>query len=81
MASEVPEFANSLYLSAANAGVVLGAYVGGLFIEEFGMHGVVWCGLLFALLAFLAITLKASLFGIGSSRPGTARSVGSSGAQ
>ena len=81
VASEVPEFANSLYLSAANAGVVLGAYVGGLFIEEFGMHGVVRCGLLFALLALLAIALKASLFGVGSSRPGTARLVGNNGAQ
>lgn len=70
VATEAPDFGNSLYLSAANAGVVLGAYCGGLFIDAFGIAGVIWCGCLFALLALLAITVKAGLYGTGTMRRG-----------
>ncbi len=47
-APDVPEFATSLYISAANLGVVLGAGVGGAFIGTAGMPGTVWSGWLFA---------------------------------
>lgn len=68
VAQEAPEFANSLYLSAANAGVVFGSFCGGLFIDALGMSGVIWCGLLFSLLAFASIGSKVALYGLGTVR-------------
>ncbi len=62
-APEAPEFATSLYVSAANAGIALGAWVGGLFIDAIGMPGTIWCGLLFATLSLIVIATKAALFG------------------
>ena len=62
-APEAPEFATSLYVSAANAGIALGAWVGGLFIDAIGMSGTIWCGLIFAILSFAVIGVKAAMFG------------------
>jgi DHA1 family inner membrane transport protein len=57
-APEAPEFATSLYISAANLGVVLGASIGGGFITAFGMAGALWGGWLFAALAVLFVIAK-----------------------
>jgi predicted MFS family arabinose efflux permease len=62
-APEAPEFATSLYVSAANGGIALGAWTGGLFIEAAGISGIIWCGLCFAALALVIIAIKAVLFG------------------
>ncbi|MGO4813849.1 MFS transporter [Cupriavidus sp. 2MCAB6] len=61
-APEAPEFATSLYISAANLGVVSGAAVAGGFITAVGMTGAVWSGWLFAVLATLCTALKVLLF-------------------
>ncbi len=61
-APEAPEFATSLYISAANLGVVLGSAVGGWFVSTAGMTGALWSGWLFAALATLSIALKVLLF-------------------
>jgi predicted MFS family arabinose efflux permease len=58
VAAEAPEFATSLFVSAGNAGVVLGSAVGGLFIDTFGTAGVIWCGLGFSVLSVLVIVAK-----------------------
>lgn len=63
VAPEAPDFATSLYVSSANAGVVLGSSIGGVFINAAGMNGAIWCGLLFATLSFIIILMKAALFG------------------
>ena len=52
-AQEAPEFATSLFVSAANVGVTLGATVGGAFIAAQGMKGPIQAGWLFAILALL----------------------------
>jgi len=62
VASEAPEFATSLFVSAGNAGVVLGSAIGGLFIGTFGMDGVIGCGLIFSVLSVLVIAAKAMIY-------------------
>lgn len=61
-APEAPAFATSLFISAANLGVMLGSAVGGGFISANGMHGALWSGWLFAALALLSMLLKVRLF-------------------
>lgn len=61
-APEAPAFATSLYISAANLGVMLGSAVGGGFISANGMQGALWSGWLFAALALLSMLLKVRLF-------------------
>ncbi|MBT2574960.1 MFS transporter [Bacillus sp. ISL-51] len=51
-AKEAPEFGNSLFVSFSNLGITLGTAAGGWFISRLGIHQLIWCGMLFALLAF-----------------------------
>lgn len=62
-APQAQSFATSLYVSAANAGIALGAWIGGVFIDTYGLPGTLVCGLLFAGLALLVIVAKAVLYG------------------
>ncbi|GED69676.1 MFS transporter [Brevibacillus reuszeri] len=64
-AKEAPEFGNSLFVSFSNLGITLGSYVGGWFISEWGVHQLIWSGVLFAGFAFL--TIAAGIKGIGIS--------------
>jgi DHA1 family inner membrane transport protein len=59
---EAHDFASSLYLTAANAGVMSGSLAAGAAIARAGMPGVVWCGLAFCGLAVLVIALKAAIY-------------------
>lgn len=68
-APEAHEFATSLYVSSANAGVVIGASMGGVFIDAFGITGVIGCGLIFAALSLFAIGWKALAFGGAKALP------------
>ena len=52
-APEAPDFANGLFLTAANMGCVLGTTVSGHFIDAWGMQYAVLGGLLFCMLAAL----------------------------
>ena len=54
-APEAPDFANGLFLTAANMGCVLGTTVSGHFIDAWGTQYVVLGGLLFCLLAALTV--------------------------
>ncbi len=54
-APEAPDFANGLFLTAANMGCVLGTMVGGWFINTRGMEFVVMEGILFCTVAALII--------------------------
>lgn len=67
-APEAHSFATSLYVSAANGGIAIGAWVGGLFITAYGLPGTIWCGLIFAVLSFVVLGVKAALYGGGSDR-------------
>lgn len=69
-APEAPEFATSLYISAANLGVVFGSALGGTWITQAGMVGALWSGWLFAALALLCVALR--LRRVGGSDSGTA---------
>jgi DHA1 family inner membrane transport protein len=69
-APEAHSFATSLYVSAANGGIAIGAWVGGLFITAYGLPGTIWCGLIFAVLSFIVLGVKAFLYGAGSDRVG-----------
>jgi len=60
-APEAPEFATSLYVSAANLGVVVGSALGGVFITVVGMAGALWSGWMFAALAVVFVALKIRL--------------------
>ena len=71
-APQAHEFATSLYVSSANAGVVIGASMGGLFINAFGTTGVIGCGLVFAGLSLLVIAWKALAFGDARGLPARA---------
>ena len=71
-APQAHEFATSLYVSSANAGVVIGASMGGLFINAFGTTGVIGCGLVFAGLSLLVIAWKALAFSDAKGLPARA---------
>ncbi|WP_066303605.1 MFS transporter [Bacillus sp. FJAT-29814] len=57
-APEAPDFANGLFLTAANLGTTFGAAVGGLFIAEMGIQYVVLVGILSLILGLAAILLR-----------------------
>ncbi|MFS0603530.1 MFS transporter [Peribacillus frigoritolerans] len=57
-ASESPDFANGLFLTAVNLGTTIGAAAGGLFISELGTQYVVFVGLLSLLLSSIMIFLR-----------------------
>jgi predicted MFS family arabinose efflux permease len=71
-APEAHEFATSLYVSFANAGIAVGAWIGGVFIESSGLDGIIRCGFVFAALSLVAIAAKAILYGAGPYRSGLA---------
>ncbi len=54
-ALEAPDFANGLFLTAANLGCVFGTTVSGKFIDTLGLEFVVLGGLLFCLLAAVVL--------------------------
>jgi MFS transporter, DHA1 family, inner membrane transport protein len=52
------EFATSLYLAAANVGVLIGAATGGVFIDRFGLPGILWSGWIWAALALAVVLVR-----------------------
>lgn len=60
-AKEAPEFGNSLFVSFSNVGITVGTSIGGWFISRLGTHQLIWCGIMFALLAFLLIVAKIAI--------------------
>ncbi len=50
-APQAPDFANGLFLTAANMGVMLGTPFSGIFINNFGMAYVIFGGIIFAAVA------------------------------
>ena len=67
-APEARSFATSLYVSAANGGIAIGAWAGGVFIDAYGLPGAIWCGLIFGVLSFVVLGAKALLYGAGAER-------------
>jgi DHA1 family inner membrane transport protein len=63
VAPEAQDFATSLYLTSANAGVLSGSSAGGLSIALAGSTGAICCGVAFATLAFIVIALKIAIYG------------------
>lgn len=59
-APEAPDFANGLFLTAANLGCVLGTTISGKFIETLGMEFVVLGGLLCCALSAMVIFIQCS---------------------
>lgn len=57
-APEAPELATSLYIAAANLGVLAGASTAGVFITALGLPGALWSGWLFAALSWVCVALK-----------------------
>ncbi|WFQ78644.1 MFS transporter [Xenorhabdus sp. SF857] len=57
-ASEAPEFANSLYISFSNLGIIIGAVTGGWVVSHSGIHTVVLSSIVFTFMAFLSIYIK-----------------------
>jgi predicted MFS family arabinose efflux permease len=65
---EAPDFATSLFITAANVGVMLGSSLGGWAIERLGLTGALWCGVFFCVLASLLVAIKVFFYGVHSSR-------------
>jgi predicted MFS family arabinose efflux permease len=59
---DAPEFGNSLFVSFSNLGITLGSSLGGWFISQFGIHQLIWSGMIFAALAFVLILVKLKIF-------------------
>ena len=59
-APEAPDFANGLFLTAANLGVVIGTPFSGIFIDNFGMSHVIFGGLIFSACAALIVWVQCS---------------------
>ncbi|MDO4231059.1 MAG: MFS transporter [Lautropia sp.] len=62
-APEAPEFANGLFLTAANLGTTLGTFVCGLFIAGWGTQYSVLGAILFGVLGFAGVLLRIRLPG------------------
>ncbi|MFD0715677.1 MFS transporter [Paenibacillus sp. GCM10027626] len=60
-AKEAPEFGNSLFVSFSNVGITVGTAIGGWFISQLGTHQLIWCGIMFALLALVLIIVKMAI--------------------
>ena len=48
--------------------MVLGASIGGMFIDAAGVPGVIWCGLIFAALSMVVIVAKVVMLGARAHR-------------
>ncbi|SET02883.1 MFS transporter [Paenibacillus sp. NFR01] len=59
-APEAPDFANGLFLTAANIGTTAGAAVGGAIISGWGVSYVVWTGILALALSVVTLSLRDS---------------------
>lgn len=57
-APEAPDFANGLFLTAANLGTTIGAAVGGLVISQMGTQYIVLVGILSLVLGLVCIVLR-----------------------
>lgn len=57
-APEAPDFANGLFLTAANLGTTIGTAVCGLFISGMGTKYVVIGGVIFLILSFVSIVIR-----------------------
>ena len=55
-APEAPDFANGLFLTAANLGTALGSAVCGMVIAHMGMQYMMWGGIVFLILCLAMIT-------------------------
>lgn len=64
-APEAPDFANGLFLTAANLGTTLGTTVCGFFISGIGIAYVALGGLLLALASIVFISLRVSMCSLG----------------
>ncbi|WP_438432725.1 MFS transporter [Gorillibacterium sp. sgz500922] len=58
-AFEAPTFANGLFVALGNMGIALGTFVGGAVIADFGTRSIVWIGILFMVLSFGFIAVRA----------------------
>jgi len=57
-APEAPEFANGLFLTAANLGTTFGTSVCGLLISEIGTKYIVLGGMIFLIFSFISVLLR-----------------------
>ncbi|NBD24981.1 MFS transporter [Paenibacillus glycinis] len=60
-APEAPDFSNGLFVAFANLGVTIGTFVGGAFISGLGTRSIMWSGIVFLALGFLATLFFISL--------------------
>jgi len=68
VSKEAPDFATSLYITAANVGVMLGSSIGGWAIEHLGLPGAIGSGVLFGILATALIILKVAIYGVHANK-------------
>ncbi|MCP8970072.1 MFS transporter [Ectobacillus ponti] len=61
-ASEAPDFANGLFISACNVGTTLGAAAGGLLVSGLGTGYVVFLGILAAVLGWVTIRVRNNMY-------------------
>ncbi|NOU98637.1 MFS transporter [Paenibacillus planticolens] len=61
-ATDAPDFANGLFVAFGNLGVTIGTFIGGIFITNMGTQHVIWGGLLFLVLALLAIVMRTTFY-------------------
>lgn len=67
-APEAPDFANGLFLTAANLGTTFGTMIGGVFISMWGIKYLVFSGAAFLLLAGLVVWLQGRFCDIAPAR-------------
>ncbi|MBT2761343.1 MFS transporter [Paenibacillus sp. ISL-20] len=58
-AYEAPTFANGMFIAFGNLGISFGTFVGGAFIADFGTRSIIWAGILFMVLSFVFIAVRA----------------------
>lgn len=73
VSASAPAFATSLYITAANAGVMLGASLGGTVAGHSGLNGAIYTGLATAAAALVLAAVKSSIYGRHATKEEAAR--------
>ena len=64
---QAPDFANGLFISFGNLGTTIGTFIGGMILTQLGIHYIVFGGIVFFILTFMAVIFRVKFFAVAES--------------
>ena len=64
---QAPDFANGLFISFGNLGTTIGTFIGGMILTQLGIHYIVFGGIAFFILTFMAVIFRVKFFVVAES--------------